>query len=109
MIRTSGTRPGSPKVSYASSTWPTLAVWTPLGSVIDPRANVHRRERLAGRDDRVALNIPTKAAPATMAERATAFTVVDLWRRSARVYADRLAVVSSEVELTYAELDERTN
>src|SRR5215217_4951453 len=40
---------------------------------------------------------------------ATHFTIPDLWRRSARVYADRLAVVSTEIELTYRELDERTN
>ena len=44
-----------------------------------------------------------------LAARATHFTVADLFRRSARVHADRLAVVSSQVELTYGELDDRTN
>jgi acyl-CoA synthetase (AMP-forming)/AMP-acid ligase II len=44
-----------------------------------------------------------------LAARATHFTVADLFRRSVRVYRDRTAVVSSEVELTYGELDERVS
>jgi fatty-acyl-CoA synthase len=44
-----------------------------------------------------------------LAARATHFTVADLFRRSVCVYRDRTAVVSSEVELTYGELDERVN
>jgi fatty-acyl-CoA synthase len=42
-----------------------------------------------------------------LAARATWLTVSDLFRRSVRVHRDRIAVVSSEQELTYGELDER--
>jgi len=42
-----------------------------------------------------------------LAAQASWFTVSDLFRRSVRVYRDRIAVVSSEQELTYGELDER--
>jgi acyl-CoA synthetase (AMP-forming)/AMP-acid ligase II len=44
-----------------------------------------------------------------LAAQATHFTVADLFRRSVRVYGDRVAVVCPEVQLTYRELDERTN
>jgi len=47
--------------------------------------------------------------PQELASRATHFTVADLLRRSARVYADRIAVISGDIELTYRELDERTS
>jgi fatty-acyl-CoA synthase len=42
-----------------------------------------------------------------LAARASWFTVSDLFRRSVHVHRDRTAVVSSEQELTYGELDER--
>jgi acyl-CoA synthetase (AMP-forming)/AMP-acid ligase II len=44
-----------------------------------------------------------------LAAQATHFTVADLFRRSVRVYGDRTAIVSSETELTYRELDARTD
>src|SRR4051812_39762836 len=47
--------------------------------------------------------------PVRLARRAAHFTVADLFRRSARLYAARPAVVSADVELTYRELDERTD
>jgi fatty-acyl-CoA synthase len=45
----------------------------------------------------------------SLGARATSFTVADLFRRSVRVYRQRVAVVSAEVELTYEELDHRVN
>ncbi|MGH2761698.1 MAG: class I adenylate-forming enzyme family protein [Thermoleophilaceae bacterium] len=50
-----------------------------------------------------------RAQPTEGALRAAHFTIPDLWRRSARLYARRLAVVSEDVELTYAQLDERAH
>jgi len=47
--------------------------------------------------------------PAALAQRASHFTLADLFRRSARVHAGRTAVVSADVELTYRELDERSD
>jgi fatty-acyl-CoA synthase len=47
--------------------------------------------------------------PSALAERATHFTLADLFRRSAQVFADRTAIVSEHVELTYRQLDERTD
>lgn len=47
--------------------------------------------------------------PTSPAACATHFTVPALWRRSAWLYGDRVAVASADVELTYAQLDERTN
>jgi len=44
-----------------------------------------------------------------LAMRGAGFTVADLFRRSVRVYRDRVAVVSAEVELTYDQLDRRVN
>jgi acyl-CoA synthetase (AMP-forming)/AMP-acid ligase II len=44
-----------------------------------------------------------------LAAKASQFTVADLFRRSARLFAERTAVVCSEAVLTYAALDERTN
>jgi fatty-acyl-CoA synthase len=49
------------------------------------------------------------ATPAELATRASGFTVADLFRRSVRVYRDRIAVVSSEISLSYGRLDERVN
>ncbi|MGH2969866.1 MAG: class I adenylate-forming enzyme family protein [Solirubrobacteraceae bacterium] len=46
---------------------------------------------------------------AALAARAAGFTVADLFRRSARLFTDRPAVVSEQQELTYGKLDERTN
>src|SRR4051794_40676757 len=40
---------------------------------------------------------------------AAAFTLPALFRRSARIYAERTAVVSADVALTYRELEERSN
>ena len=47
--------------------------------------------------------------PQALAQRAAHFTLADLFRRSARVHADRPAVVSDDGELTYRQLDERTD
>lgn len=46
---------------------------------------------------------------AELARQAASFTLADLFRRSARLFAGRRAVVSADVELTYAQLDERTD
>jgi acyl-CoA synthetase (AMP-forming)/AMP-acid ligase II len=46
---------------------------------------------------------------ATLARAASHFTLADLFRRSARLYATRTAVVSEDVERSYAELDERSD
>ncbi len=53
--------------------------------------------------------VPTSDGARQLAARATWFTVEDLFRRSVQIHGERLAVVSSEVELTYAELDDRVN
>jgi len=45
----------------------------------------------------------------TLALQAARFTVADIIRGSARAFADRVAVVSSDVELTYRELDARSD
>jgi acyl-CoA synthetase (AMP-forming)/AMP-acid ligase II len=52
---------------------------------------------------------PTTPDPAELAARATHFTVPALFRRSARLFADRPAVVSEHRQLSYAQLDARTN
>lgn len=46
---------------------------------------------------------------ARLAADATRFTVPDLLRHCVARFADRIAVISPDVELTYRELDERTN
>jgi acyl-CoA synthetase (AMP-forming)/AMP-acid ligase II len=53
--------------------------------------------------------VPASEEARELAARATWFTVGDLFRRSVQIYGERVAVVSSEVELTYAELDDRVN
>jgi fatty-acyl-CoA synthase len=50
-----------------------------------------------------------EAQAAALAAQATHFTVPAMFGHSVRLYADRTAVVSSDVELTYRQLDERTN
>src|ERR1700753_2704489 len=47
--------------------------------------------------------------PGALAQRSSQFTLADLFRRSARVFAHRIAVVSEDVQLTYRELDERSH
>jgi fatty-acyl-CoA synthase len=44
-----------------------------------------------------------------LARRASHFTLADLFRRSARLYADRPAIVCDELELTYRQLDGRSD
>lgn len=46
---------------------------------------------------------------AAHARRASFFTLADLFRRSARLYAERPAIVCGDVELTYRDLDERSD
>ncbi len=48
------------------------------------------------------------ATATALAAQAAQFTVADLWRRSARLFADRVAITCDELELTYAQVDERT-
>ena len=52
---------------------------------------------------------PAPAQAAELARRAAHITLADLFRRSARVFAERRAIVSSDGELTYRQLDERTD
>jgi acyl-CoA synthetase (AMP-forming)/AMP-acid ligase II len=53
--------------------------------------------------------MPPVEDPGVLATRSSQFTLADLFRRSARVFADRIAVVSEDVELTYRDLDERSD
>src|ERR1700748_3840919 len=55
------------------------------------------------------MQMPPVDDPGALALRSSQFTLADLFRRSARVYADRTAVVSHDVEVTYRELDERSD
>jgi fatty-acyl-CoA synthase len=53
--------------------------------------------------------LPAGAEASALAAQASWFTVADLFRRSVDTYRNRVAVVSSETELTYGALDERVN
>jgi fatty-acyl-CoA synthase len=53
--------------------------------------------------------MPRVEEPGALAQRASQFTLGDLFRRSARVFASRTAIVSDDIALTYRELDERTD
>jgi fatty-acyl-CoA synthase len=52
---------------------------------------------------------PARPPARELGGRASQLTLADLFRRSARLYAARTAVVSEDVEMTYSELDERTD
>ncbi len=57
----------------------------------------------------VATALPAVSDSLAAAQRASHFTLADLFRRSARLYAERPALVCEELELTYRQLDARTD